>query len=856
MKKNQNNFLKNLFSFIVLGILAFSILPLESLAENRTADVTILPANSRYCDIRDTISEGEQRTYSFEFAEDYDIQLVLATNERARFKINGEITEELGIGESDELMNGAFISVLNIYSSKIKGLFNSAESVVKNVEFCLLAEPFHPGLEEHFDSTKVKHLDMYIYSKPHWLGRNIHWDNEQRSHLTEIDDETVELNFEDWSDFDFDDAVFRVENVGSNEIKVTLTNMSTAAPNPTHIVLDFEGKQKKVYDPNGRVMTGDHFDILLWDDLRDVPIGSSKTIMFNDLPEGQPDLVVEDISFEPNSPDEDDNVRIGVTVRNVGSGVAENFAVGLFKFVGFKPAQTVLDIDEDVYTAEKATNTYQKKLFSLGAGESETLYFGPYKFDSGHHLFMAEADIFNTVEELNETNNKMFRGLYVREGDNNQVIYVELGEKFGLIPEQSAIVTNYNNMRIQLNSIQSFVCAAVVGSKCYPYIANFDASISYDNNAGLGVNFDLKEGESKELFGAVITLLDLSSDKATLIIEKENDSHTDLVEVSIEPKKQTVKAGETASYKVTIKDKHHQIECFKAPCLQPEYKYELSVGNMPLQVDIWKYIYLTAGQKKTLDLEIDTGWLEDSFPKPPKISEENLEDDKEGINSEKAVTNVKPLYIGHDEKTYRFFVSAKLVGDENIKHKGWASLKVISWHKPKPGSTVSISLNKGWNLVSIPGKLKKFMSNQCTDEKKLIAYVWIDGKYVTLQEAREILGHEFAEFIGKNAFWVYSHNSCDLKVRIGDTTRASEIDLSPGWNFLPVTYDMISRKAEEISKGCSINSIYSWDANHQEWDYVSLAHIVSNKDIGKGYIARSSNYCWLSGGLTPPPLPE
>jgi hypothetical protein len=139
-------------------------------------------------------------------------------------------------------------------------------------------------------------------------------------------------------------------------------------------------------------------------------------------------------------------------------------------------------------------------------------------------------------------------------------------------------------------------------------------------------------------------------------------------------------------------------------------------------------------------------------------------------------------------------------------------------------NTITLQLKKGWNLVSLPGRLIKFVDNFCT--KKPVGFVYLkdDKKYVSLKDASRILGNFFNTYLSQNAFWIYSYDNCEQKVVIENFDR--KIVLSSGWNLLPNT-----------KLKCSFEQQFWWNPNIQEWQ----SHVFGLPH--EGMIVRSVNIC-------------
>jgi len=165
-------------------------------------------------------------------------------------------------------------------------------------------------------------------------------------------------------------------------------------------------------------------------------------------------------------------------------------------------------------------------------------------------------------------------------------------------------------------------------------------------------------------------------------------------------------------------------------------------------------------------------------------------------------------------------------------------------------------LYKGWNLVSLPGKAVKFISNDL-DSRRLLGFVQVNGDYLTLKQALNRLGKsKFSEHLSKHAFWVYSFSDQYLKAELKTKTRYSKLSLVNGWNMVPITYNMVGKSLNDIKTLCNIEKPYFWDSLEQKWERFSLNRAFTSSDVGKGFVVRSSNYCTFGEpSLTPPDMP-
>ncbi|MFH1408445.1 MAG: Ig-like domain-containing protein [Nanoarchaeota archaeon] len=210
--------------------------------------------------------------------------------------------------------------------------------------------------------------------------------------------------------------------------------------------------------------------------------------------------------------------------------------------------------------------------------------------------------------------------------------YVRLNQDFWLNEDQTAVITDYKNMKIELVETYDNKVQLLVTHKYYPIkvepvkivpasaapkkMGNVQESGSGDSGGGgsASVTFvpqtdqqsvTLEQGESKTLFGAKISLLEVDGNSAQLrvsnIVEPE-PVPIDVVDIGINPRVQNVKAGDSANYRITIKDNHN---CESNVC--PSYTYKLEAIGLPFSHTLPNTVTIPAGGKNIIDLDIYTG---------------------------------------------------------------------------------------------------------------------------------------------------------------------------------------------------------------------------------------------------------
>ena len=169
---------------------------------------------------------------------------------------------------------------------------------------------------------------------------------------------------------------------------------------------------------------------------------------------------------------------------------------------------------------------------------------------------------------------------------------------------------------------------------------------------------------------------------------------------------------------------------------------------------------------------------------------------------------------------------------------------------PPPEEKVKIELHSGWNLISLPGK-GELSKGTCTE---IYSFVYLDGTYVTMKEAAEILGEDaLREYLRKHAFWTYSFKACSLEFKLEEPTSYTELELSTGWNFVPITRDMVGRKLSDIQGDCELQRVYLWDPMRQNWKNFGLNEEIGEEYKFKGFVTKVASACSLGNEILPPP---
>jgi hypothetical protein len=329
------------------------------------------------------------------------------------------------------------------------------------------------------------------------------------------------------------------------------------------------------------------------------------------------------------------------------------------------------------------------------------------------------------------------------------------------------------------------------------------------------------------------------------------------VDVSIQPDFQVVTKGDRLKYLITVQDKHLTYECGEYMKCGPQlYRYKLHVDGLPYYTQMNNYIELSPGQISQIALYIDTS-VEQAYAYTDKVPVYTVE--KLTAAQKTQVTSVAqevsmPKSI---EQTQVFYFDVVVEGDAYDK----ASAKLAVMNRPvtppTPKDTMTLDLQKGWNLVAIPADVGDIISGneQIFETSPVFIYYKEEQRYMTLQEADQYLGGKMSSYMRANGFWVYIDTPQEIVISIGDKTGLDEINLVQGWSIIPVTYGMTGKSLDIVGPDCSIQRVYAWDRYSQQWQTLSSRFVFDGSMIGQSIIVKSANYCTFRPALAPPPMP-
>lgn len=202
-----------------------------------------------------------------------------------------------------------------------------------------------------------------------------------------------------------------------------------------------------------------------------------------------------------------------------------------------------------------------------------------------------------------------------------------------------------------------------------------------------------------------------------------------------------------------------------------------------------------------------------------------------------------------------------------------------------------IPISKGWNLIPYiffySSMIDEEVSTCPTDQSLTGKYIWLyrplSKSYWSGYDARIAISngysnstdatkHDFSHAVFGSS-WYYSQNNC--KYVIKDSTLSQESKsgykslfsnmiillkqqnyyFPAGWNFFHIMPDMTGKKLSDVAGTCKITKAYKWNTIQQRWETILGAQFTAS-DVGKGFIFRTANDCFLGEAIpTPPAVP-
>ena len=211
-----------------------------------------------------------------------------------------------------------------------------------------------------------------------------------------------------------------------------------------------------------------------------------------------------------------------------------------------------------------------------------------------------------------------------------------------------------------------------------------------------------------------------------------------------------------------------------------------------------------------------------------------------------------------------FFVSATMIPTT------WSNRDMV-------GYQVTIPVQKGWNLIPPPNfYIDEPILPDSEVKKEDISYIWYYStnmnKYYQVypkldiseaeQNDEQLVQTDYINYVMTSGTWVYSKKSGILKYNLYVSTYdyMNKRKIFSGWNFVVLTPEMIGKSLWEVRGSCTIEKVYAWGMERQNWDKVNeYSRINSEEAAGMSLLIKVSDNCVFGlydssdGGTTSPP---
>ncbi len=457
-----------------------------------------------------------------------------------------------------------------------------------------------------------------------------------------------------------------------------------------------------------------------------------------------------------------------------------------------------------------------------------------------------KSELFNGALSLREGQERMVGNHSVRlldiSGSNavfivkkavSDILKVHLDEHFGLKQKQTALVSE-ENLYIKLEGVEIVRCVEE-DSRCiggsYAHI-NVWKNISHKENESRTIGLhQIREGETLNLYGVRITLRELSGRGAEFVVRKGDGG---VINVHVgEPfklkERQAARVLE-ANMRLDLLNIFSPDCSEEEDCIGASQIVEISVSNYLFSKaetgrEVRSIEYAETVVERTVSAEGNSVTSSVSneigaMPVPPKPFDVIMLRAGESTEVNDFVITVLNISYNHAE-----FV---------VKRKG-------------SNTEMKLEIHKGWNLFSIPGDLDVISSSECeSSDFKLFEYIASEKRFEKVSEPKK----------GK-AYWLYNPgNSCQVQAVVREYIGVHKIDsLIAGWNFVPVTVDMIGTTIGKLGEDCGLKAAFFYNATSNKWE-PALDKKIGENDLGKAIAVYATNACSL-GNVThiPEPIP-
>ncbi|MBM3303896.1 MAG: hypothetical protein FJY76_02275 [Candidatus Aenigmarchaeota archaeon] len=178
---------------------------------------------------------------------------------------------------------------------------------------------------------------------------------------------------------------------------------------------------------------------------------------------------------------------------------------------------------------------------------------------------------------------------------------------------------------------------------------------------------------------------------------------------------------------------------------------------------------------------------------------------------------------------------------------------------PQYEERIKVKIDKGWNLISIPGTFS-VDKGTCSRPEKWAFFWWYppEKRFVSMKDVDKLPmdGWNFK----KAGFWAYSPENCQMEFRISSGSEYYPVadlpQLFSGWNMVAITRDMLGSKPDDFRGDCEIRGIYMYDSG--KWRSIREQVVpASLESLGRGMAVNVAGDCRLGfTSITPPAFPS
>ncbi|MBT3303878.1 hypothetical protein HN592_00660 [Candidatus Woesearchaeota archaeon] len=173
-------------------------------------------------------------------------------------------------------------------------------------------------------------------------------------------------------------------------------------------------------------------------------------------------------------------------------------------------------------------------------------------------------------------------------------------------------------------------------------------------------------------------------------------------------------------------------------------------------------------------------------------------------------------------------------------------------------TSVPVQLQNGWNLLYGVLDVETQLASDIANVRVVYAFIPETQEYARVYPNPEVntLTLIDDDKLANMAVWVYLENYdqsySNLIIPENSYIEWNARELSPGWNFVGISPEILGKETNEITGNCDLLKIARWDTNDQQWRVATYAE-VSNTNIintqaglGTGILFKVSSECVLS----------